>query len=71
MYDKPDRTHGMMKMLDGKRRLRSSTSDVERVVMRKCAACGAEKPVKEMKTCMQNQMHRYVCDSKCMVEFYT
>ena len=36
----------------------------------KCAACGKEKPVGEMKTCMHAQMHRYVCDSKCMNDFY-
>ena len=23
-----------------------------------------------MKTCMHNQMHRYVCDTKCMNDFY-
>tara|TARA_Y100000780_G_scaffold182463_1_gene168487 strand:- start:3074 stop:3313 length:240 start_codon:yes stop_codon:yes gene_type:complete len=23
-----------------------------------------------MKTCMHNQMHRYVCDAKCMNDFY-
>lgn len=39
-------------------------------VMKKCAACRAEKPVSEMKTCMHNQMHNYVCDSKCMSDFY-
>ena len=36
----------------------------------KCAACRKEKPVSEMKTCMHNQMHRYVCDAKCMHDFY-
>ena len=36
----------------------------------KCAACRKEKPVREMKTCMHNQMHCYVCDSKCMDDFY-
>ena len=40
-------------------------SDVKR-----CSACGKEKPVAEMKTCMHNQMHRYVCDMKCMDDFY-
>lgn len=33
MYDKPDRAHGMMKILDGKSRQRNSASDVERIVM--------------------------------------
>ena len=40
-------------------------SDVKR-----CSACGKEKPVAEMKTCMHNQMHSYVCDMKCMDDFY-
>ena len=40
-------------------------SDVKR-----CAACGKENPVSEMKVCMHHQMHRYVCDSKCMTDFY-
>lgn len=40
-------------------------SDVKR-----CAACGKENHVAEMKTCMHNQMHRYVCDMKCMDDFY-
>src|SRR5690606_19708334 len=34
------------------------------------AACGNEKPVSEMETCMHAQMHRYVCDLKCMIDFY-
>lgn len=38
--------------------------------VRRCAACRAEKPVSQMKTCMHNQMHNYVCDSKCMDDFY-
>ena len=38
--------------------------------MKRCAACGKEKPVSTMKTCMHAQMHRYVCDSKCMHDFY-
>lgn len=43
----------------------------ERVVMRKCAACGQERPLAEMKTCMDSRpMHRYVCDTKCMIQFY-
>ena len=40
-------------------------SDVKR-----CAACGKENPVSEMEVCMHLQMHRYVCDSKCMTDFY-
>ena len=44
-------------------------NDQERALKR-CAACGEERPVSEMKTCMHNQMHRYVCDSKCMHDFY-
>ena len=35
-----------------------------------CAACGKKSPVGAMKTCMHNQMHNYVCDSKCMSDFY-
>jgi hypothetical protein len=38
--------------------------------MVKCAACRKEKPVHAMKTCMHHQMHRYVCDAKCMDDFY-
>ena len=38
--------------------------------MKRRAACGKEKPVSTMKTCMHAQMHRYVCDSKCMHDFY-
>ena len=38
--------------------------------MNRCAACGKEKPVGEMEICMHAQMHRYVCDSKCMHDFY-
>lgn len=44
-------------------------NDQERA-MKRCAACGEERPVSEMKTCMHNQMHRYVCDAKCMHDFY-
>lgn len=40
-------------------------SDVQR-----CAACRKEKPVSEMKVCMHAEMHNYVCDSKCMHDFY-
>lgn len=38
--------------------------------VKRCAACGKENPVSEMKICMHNQMHRYVCDMKCMDDFY-
>lgn len=43
----------------------------ERLVMRKCASCGKEKPLSEMKTCMDSRpMHRHVCDTNCMIKFY-
>jgi len=38
--------------------------------IKSCANCGKENPVKDMKVCMHAGMHRYVCDSKCMREFY-
>jgi hypothetical protein len=38
--------------------------------IKRCAACRKEKRVSEMKVCMHNQMHRYVCDSTCMNDFY-
>ena len=38
--------------------------------LKSCAACGKKQPEGEMKTCMHNQMHRYVCDTKCMNDFY-
>ena len=38
--------------------------------VKRCAACGKENPVSEMKVCMHQQIHRYVCDSKCMTDFY-
>ena len=38
--------------------------------MKRCSACGKENLVSEMKACMHHQMHRYVCDSKCMTDFY-
>lgn len=38
--------------------------------VKRCAACGKENLVREMKTCMHSQMHYYVCDSKCMDDFY-
>lgn len=37
----------------------------------KCAYCRKEKPLSEMKVCMDAGLHRYVCDSKCMTNFYT
>lgn len=40
---------------------------------KKCANCGKEIDLDDkssFKTCMHNQMHRYVCDQKCMMEFY-
>lgn len=40
---------------------------------RKCANCGGDIDLDDkssFKTCMHNQIHRYVCDSKCMKEFY-
>jgi hypothetical protein len=40
---------------------------------KKCANCGKEIDLDDkssFKICMHNQMHRYVCDSKCMMEFY-
>ncbi|WP_165677428.1 hypothetical protein [Metapseudomonas otitidis] len=39
-------------------------------VKKRCAACRKEKPVSEMKVCMHAEMHYYVCDSKCMHDFY-
>lgn len=36
----------------------------------KCAYCKKESPVEEMEVCMHGQMHRYVCDLKCMRLFY-
>lgn len=38
--------------------------------VKRCAACGKKNPASEMKVCMHHQMHRYVCDSKCMTDFY-
>ena len=37
-----------------------------------CATCGKQMNMtkKEFKTLMHNQMHRYVCSSKCIVDFY-
>jgi len=45
-------------------------TDYKLVPVKQCAACGNAQPVSEMKICMHNQMHRYVCDSKCMNDFY-
>jgi hypothetical protein len=42
----------------------------EDITLKPCASCGAKKQVDLMKTCMHAQMHRYVCDTKCMNEFY-
>lgn len=39
-------------------------------VIKRCVACRKEKPVSQMKVCMHAQMHNYVCDSKCMNDFY-
>lgn len=39
-------------------------------VMKRCSACGKWCNVKNMKVTMSNQMHRYVCSSKCLVDFY-
>ena len=37
----------------------------------RCTTCRKISEVKQMITCMDaKQMHRYVCDSKCMIEFY-
>lgn len=38
--------------------------------IKRCAACGKQSPVSTMKTCMHAEMHNYVCDSKCMNDFY-
>lgn len=38
--------------------------------LKKCAACRKESNFSDMKVCMHNQMHYYVCDSKCMDDFY-
>ena len=36
-----------------------------------CASCGKERSIHTMKVCMDSrQMHRYVCDQRCMIEFY-
>lgn len=44
---------------------------VEPVVMCKCASCRKEIVQHRALVCMQNQMHRYVCNTKCMNELYT
>lgn len=39
--------------------------------IKSCATCGKKKPEREMEVCMDSrQMHRYVCDRTCMVNFY-
>lgn len=41
--------------------------------LKKCANCSKDINVdnsSSFKICMHNQMHSYVCDSKCMIEFY-
>jgi hypothetical protein len=44
---------------------------LKRIVMRNCATCGREGDVSKMQTCIDwRQMHRYVCDAKCMKKFY-
>lgn len=43
-------------------------SAVERFVMYTCVVCGAETSTP--KTLMHNSMHRYVCSTKCMFDFY-
>lgn len=49
----------------------SAQGKVDVTVMRKCASCGKEKPIEDMKICMDSRpMHRYVCDAKCMKDFY-
>jgi len=48
-----------------------TSGQADQIVIRKCATCGKESPALDMKTCMDHrQMHRYVCDSKCMMDFY-
>ncbi len=52
-------------------RLSRVTSDAKAEILQKCANCGKEKSAKELSVCMDyRQMHRYVCDSKCMAQFY-
>ena len=36
----------------------------------KCATCKTEKPLSEMKTCMQADREYSVCDMPCMIKFY-
>ncbi len=38
--------------------------------IRKCACCGKSQPVSGMSITMVAQMHRYVCDSTCMINLY-
>lgn len=42
-----------------------------RLVICRCAACGKDIEQSQADVCMDSrQMHRYVCDSKCMSDFY-
>jgi hypothetical protein len=47
-----------------------SITESKDITLKPCACCGKKKHVDQMKTCMHAQMHRYVCDTKCMSEFY-
>ena len=49
----------------------ADSNPLEHVVMCKCANCRKEIAQATAKVCMHAQMHRYVCDTKCMNEFYT
>jgi hypothetical protein len=45
-------------------------TECKEIKLKRCACCGTEKQVYQMKVCMHAQMHRYVCDTKCMNDFY-
>jgi len=47
-----------------------SVDDAAKRYYKNCVTCGKVKAIKTMKTCMHNGMHGYVCNSKCMVDFY-
>ena len=47
------------------------SNPVEAVIMCKCANCRKEIAQATATICMHAQMHRYVCNTKCMNEFYT
>lgn len=49
----------------------SFSNDLLRVAEnpRTCVVCGIE--TRTPKVLMHNDMHRYVCSSKCMTDFYT